>query len=455
MKRVEQKFRDYIEAHSIESKKSAIEIGRAIQNSPLEYEVPGSSSAVPIYTRTVQIPKFFTKADRENFERICKTFYSIFEKTIDAYQKDASVRSLFGFDPILDGLVRQTCPYKAKIPMLRIDIFYDENTKEFKVCEFNTDGTSAMYENRMMDEFLSLNNAWNALHIDADHQELMDSWADALLEDAAQAGVQSKPAIAIVDYLENAYLPELYAFADLFKKRGSICEVVDVRDLVRKDHTLCSRRSNQAFDVIYRRAVTSDVMERLEESKDFLQAAENGEVILIGGFQTQIIHSKAISEALFSPVLRRYFTSEENAFLDAHLPASFDLTMQSAPRVLEHREKWIIKPKEGYGAKGVYAGVDLSEKNWQRLIEDQKDKGFIAQEYIPHFQSVNIDLLAHDTFMNYSNLSGLYVYNGKFAGVYSRLSDAGIVSTQYNERMVPTLFLNQDEDGQTIEDLPE
>ena len=43
--------------------------------------------------------------------------------------------------------------------------------------------------------------------------------------------------------------------------------------------------------------------------------------------------------------------------------------------------------------------------------------------------------------MEYSNMTGLYVYNGEFAGVYSRLSDGGIISTQYNEKTISTLFL--------------
>ena len=38
--------------------------------------------------------------------------------------------------------------YDCNIPIARIDIFYDEETGGFKFCEFNTDGTSAMNEDR-------------------------------------------------------------------------------------------------------------------------------------------------------------------------------------------------------------------------------------------------------------------------------------------------------------------
>ena len=54
------------------------------------------------------------------------------------------------------------------------------------------------------------------------------------------------------------------------------------------------------------------------------------------------------------------------------------------------------------------------------------------------------DEINYDDYQMYSNLTGLYVYDGKFAGVYSRLSDSGIISTQYNEKTVPTLFIKEE-----------
>ena len=451
MKKIDRQFKDYIESHKLESRKSAYGLSRTIQNSPLAYVVPGSHNNVAIYTHTLQIPKFFTKNDRRNFEKISSQFYTIFEKTIRAYWADPAVRELFHFNPRLEQLVMHPCRYSSLVPMLRVDIFYNEETGAFKVCEFNTDGTSAMYENQMMDRFLSENNAWNALKPDVDHQELMDSWADAFLKDVYEASGNKTPSIAIADYLENAYLPELYAFEQLFKERGLKAEVVDVRDLVLKDGRLSSAKTGTEYDALYRRAVTGDVMNHYDESSALIEAFLSDAVVMVGGFQTQIIHSKAISEALFSPVLRKYFTEEENAFLDEALPLSMDFEKEQVEMVLADPSRWIIKPKEGYGAKGVYAGVDLSEKNLKKIVNDLAGGGYIVQEYIPHYRTVNIDLLAYDEFLDYSNLTGLYIYNGKFAGVYSRLSDGGIVSTQYNERTVPTLFLRNEEAGAPTE----
>lgn len=435
------RWKEYILSNPSQSKMSAYQTTLAIQDSALKYEVPGIDGTVPVYTRTLQIPKMFTMEDKARFEEICRTVYRIFEKTIDAYKKDPAVRRLFRFGPGMNHLVMEEPACPVKIPMQRIDIFYNEETGDFKFCEFNTDGTSAMFENDTMYGLLGLNNAWNALQPPHEYMPLMETWADAFLEDVRAAGFAGKPRILITDILENAYLPELYAFETLFRKRGLEARVVDLRKLAWDGKHLYDPEDGMIFDAVYRRAVTKDVIAYSHDCAAFLRAVSHGDVIVIGPFQTQIPHSKAISEALRDPALQKYLTPEENAFIEAHLPGSWDLTHKNAARFAAERSRWILKPKDGYAAKGVWAGVDVTDALWKKLIRDSADMDYIVQEYIPHYQSENIDLIHRDGFRKFANLTGLYVYNGKFAGVYSRLSDAGIVSTQYNERMVPTIFL--------------
>lgn len=434
------KFKKYIDGHRIESKESALKVTMAIQSSELN---AGHGN----YTRTLHVPKMFSQADKKRFEKIVDTTYTIFSKTIEAYRKDPAIRKLFPFSKELEELILLRPRYPIPIPICRIDVFYDENHKEFHFCEFNTDGTSAMNENRRLNEFLDLNNAFTALKPDCEIMELMESWVDAfLLTYASSFEAKSDPHIAIVDFLENAYLSELYEFEKLFKKRGFVCEVVDIRDLKYDGSKLVNVKTNTTFDVIYRRAVTKDVMEHYDELKDnFIQCVKDGNVVLIGAFQTQIVHHKCINQVLFDKTMRTYFTEEECAFLDEHLPKTYDLTLDVANRIVLQKADWIIKPKDSYAAKGVWAGCDLNQEHWAQVLYDFVDHDYIAQEYIPPFKSENIDLVNYDHWMMYSNLTGLYTYNGVFAGVYSRMSDSGIISTQYNEKTVPTLFLSNEE----------
>jgi hypothetical protein len=432
---IEENFKEYILEHKIESKESALKTSMAIQKSDLNL-------GHGYYTRTLQIPKFFRTEDMKNFGQIVNTTYGIFEKVMQAYRSDAAVRALFPFDKELEELILLEKKLDCEIPICRIDIFYNEETKDFAFCEFNTDGTSAMNENRRLNEFLPLNTVYEHFQPKAQIMELVESWADCFLQLCAQA-LDEEPVIAITDFLERAYLPELYVFEEEFAKKGVKAKVVDIRNLVYEDGKLKDKKSNLAFNAIYRRAVTRDVMEFKDEVQPFLQAVKDGNVLLIGPFATQIVHHKAISQVLFEPLMQSYLNEEEIAFIQKHVPQTLDLTEKVLEKIAQDKNAWIIKPKDSFASKGVFAGVDLNESEWRKVISECCNKDYIVQSYITPYQSENIDLINYDEFKNYSNLTGLYTYAGKFAGVYSRMSDGGIISSQYNEKTVPTLFLEE------------
>lgn len=438
---IEQAFEEYILENPIRAKESALKTSMEIQNS--ELNLGGG-----YYTRTLLIPKFFTQEDRQIFEKIVQSTFSIFETVFHAYRNDPEIRALFPFDKELEELILLEPLYAPIIPISRIDIFYNEETKDYWFCEFNSDGTSAMNENRRLHEFLKYNEPYQVLHPDVEEMELMDSWIDAFLEDYAQSPkAQEAPVIAITDFLEKAYLTELYVFRDFFEKRGIRCEVADIRDLEYTDGKLVSRKTGTAFNAVYRRAVTRDIMDHREEVRPFLQAVRENAVVLIGAMQTQLIHHKEIFKILHNPIMQKYFTPQQVTFIERHVPETMDLTEEAAQMAATDKDHWIIKPKDSYAARGVYAGVDHTQEEWELVLRDHQNADYILQQYIPPYKTKNIDLINYDTFLPYSNLTGLYAYNGTFAGVYSRMSDSGIISTQYNEKTVPTLFLKDSQDS--------
>lgn len=427
-------FKHYIDDHFVQSKESALKITLAIQDSELN---AGNGN----YTRTLHVPKFFSQADKKQFQAIVEKTYRILTKIIVLYKQEAEIRRLFPFSKELEELILIDPGYKSLIPICRIDIFFDEKNKSFHFCEINTDGTSAMNENYRLDQLLSLNNAYMALKPDVEHLELMESWIDAFLATyASSKEAKEKPNVAIVDFLENAYISEFYQFQKRFEKRGLVCEIVDARDLKYDGQQLINQKTGTPIDVIYRRAVTRDIMDHLDQVHDLIQAYKEGKIVLIGAFQTQIVHHKCISQVLFDEKVRKHFSEEEKAFIDAHFPRTYDLTEEIAEKIEKDKNHWIIKPKDSYAAKGVWAGVDLDQTHWKKVIYDFIDHDYIAQQYVRPYQSENIDLVNYNVWRDYSNLTGLYTYNGQFAGVYSRLSDSGIISTQYNEKTIATLF---------------
>ncbi|MEY8381298.1 glutathionylspermidine synthase family protein [Ileibacterium valens] len=451
-----QKWQKYAEMNPEQSRESFMKIREDILNSPLHYSTYGSDEKDDIYTESLYLPKIFTQKDKQNFKEICKTCISIFDKIVRAYRKDPAIRKIFRFDPALEKMILHEPGYQTPIPMLRVDIFYNEDTGDFKFCEFNTDGTSAMYENDTMAEFFQKENeAFKHFQPEVEYMNLMQPWVESFMEVWKQTKASKDkevPSVVITDFLEDAYYPELVAFCELFNQNGIPCELEDIRNLDYDGQNLFSSKTGTRYDAVYRRAVTKDVMSNYHDVLPFLIALKDNKVISVGDFQTQIIHSKMINEALQSEAILDLLSEGEREFLKKHLPYTMNLNSKTAAKIVKDKDRWIIKPRDSYAAKGVWAGVDVSTELWKKLLHDFKDTDYIVQEYIPHYLSENIDYTRQDHFIPYHNMTGLYVYNGKFAGVYSRLSDSGIVSTQYNERMIPTFFLKEKMDQEVIDE---
>lgn len=300
--------------------------------------------------------------------------YGIFEKVIQKYLDDPEYRKQFPFSKALEELILLPVDYPTAVPVCRIDIFYNEENGQFKFCEFNTDGTSAMNENKVLDDILYMNNAWMHFEkkVPAKRFELVDSWVDAFME-TYHSGKNAKenPYVAIVDFLDKAYLREFYVFERHFRSKGIEAEVCDIRHMTYRDGKLYTP-TGHAADVIYRRAVTADVMNYYDEIQDFIQAVKDGCVCLIGAFKTQIVHHKAICQVLVHPMTQAVLTAEENRFIAEHLPKTMELDKlneNDLEEIWKDKDTWIIKPVDSYAAKGVYAGIDYSHKEWRESGE--------------------------------------------------------------------------------------
>ena len=72
------------------------------------------------------------------------------------------------------------------------------------------------------------------------------------------------------------------------------------------------------------------------------------------------------------------------------------------------------------------------------------DKDYLLQEFCLPYETKNLDLMQKEDaeYRNYSNLTGMFVYNGRFKGIYSRISQSEIISTQYSEMALPTIWVN-------------
>ena len=398
-----------------------------------------------IIVRSLYIPKIFTPDMAEIFDELTSTLCQILDKIITEYEKNPEYRKLFNFDKRLEELILRPDRYNSKLPIARVDIFFNEDDYSFKFCEFNADGASAMNEDRELNEALKFSHTFNdfSRKYDIKTYELFNSWVDEFLKLTSEAGIE-KPNIAIVDFFKHPPGFEFKRFCNTFKDRGLNCEICEIRDLEYDGKNLISP-SGMRIDAIYRRAVTCDIMENYDKVIPFINAVKNENVVLIGDFKTQIIHNKIVFKIMHSDMTKAFLTDEENEFIKMHIPYTVSLTNENVKKfnVLSNKDKWVIKPEDSYASRGFHAGVECkSNDEWEKAVLENIDNGYILQEFVKPYESENIDFLHEESpeYRNYSSITGLFVYNGKFKGIYSRIAKTSIISTQYSEMSLPSLI---------------
>lgn len=403
-----------------------------------------------ILVHTLYLPKIFTKEMHTIFKYASDMMYSILDKVIREYESNPKYRKLFGFDKRLEELILRPRKYSCSIPIARIDIFFNEDDFSFKFCEFNADGASAMNEDRELYNVISKTKAFNRFseHFEIKSNELFKSWVDEFLKIYSETeNAKKKPHIAIVDFLDGEVNNEFEEFKKAFNKSKCTCETCEITKLKYKDGALYSESGNK-IDAIYRRAVTCDIMENYDKVMPFINAVKDNAVILIGDFRTQVIHNKLIFKILRDVMTQNILTDDENIFVSEHIPFTTILTEKALTKydVLTNKNKWVIKPEDSYASKGVHAGVEFNDKDeWCKTVKENTDSHYILQEYCTPYELPNIDLLynSHAQYANYSNITGLFMYNGKLSGVYSRIAKNSIISTQYSEMSLPTIIVSE------------
>ncbi|MFV0529708.1 MAG: hypothetical protein ACK5MN_13455 [Lachnospiraceae bacterium] len=396
---------------------------------------------------TLQLPKIFTRHETAAFRKIVKTTYGIMEKVVQQYIADREYRTLFPFSKELEQLICTPSGYTTSVPIARLDIFYNEEDGSFKFCEINTDGTSAMIDNEVLEEALQYNNVVQKLREEEQFNtfSLFESWVIEVgrIYETYEKKVEN-PHVAIVDFLDRGHLQDFDAFMGHFQKYGYTAEVCDIRQMKYEGGSLYSQQTGRKIDIIYRRAVTADIMDRFGEVQDFIQAALHTDVCLLGSFRTQLAHHKAFFMALHDARTLQILTPQEQQFVREHVPRTYVLdSYYKEHDIVSDRAQWIIKPMDSYGSRGVYAGIDYEAQQWQEVLDKSVGEGYLIQEYCPPYRTPNVYMMkAEPRWKMYANMTGLFTYNGRFSGIYSRLSDGAVISSVYNEETVASLVAN-------------
>ena len=401
-------------------------------------------------------PLFMDSRDGDFFRDICGRVDGINRKITEEYLKNPDFRGLWGFPVLLEELIRADPGYANPAPMTRVDIFHSPDHRGVRLCEINTDGTSGMNEITELETRFEKTEAYSALARDFAPRRfaLIEPWVDTVMNLGRDYWGRPPGRIVITDWEGCGVREEFKAFKHAFARRGPDVRIADPREFVYRDGRL--RIDGEPVDIVYRRAVTRECFERAGEIGDLLHAYRDGAVCVIGGFRSQLLHSK------------RFFVLASGGFFDGFLdPGERDFLRTRVPRTtrlggpgggigggppvespliekaLDDRSGFIIKPEDSYAAEGVTAGRDHNGREWREALNRAAEAGgYILQEYVDLGVEPYLDCTP-DGFEEIPcrNVLGLYSYEGNFAGVYTRAGDSSIIASRWKSRVAPTFLV--------------
>ena len=158
------------------------------------------------------------------------------------------------------------------------------------------------------------------------------------------------------------------------------------------------------------------------------------------------MHDKILFRILHDPRTGAFLTEEDRAFIAAHVPYTAILTKEEADRdeVRLDRERWILKPRDSYGAHGIYPGRLMSQEEWDAQLDARADTDYILQEFVTPYRTENIFFGDREpAWKSFSNMTGVYLYGGRLAGIYSRASVTPIISVEGDEHEMTSVILKE------------
>lgn len=380
---------------------------------------------------TLYHPMFINQGDFKDLEVIGKMMMDLSNKITDRFIADKDFRKKFNFPKFIEELIEVDNGYGVNIPIARFDLFY-KDPENFKFCELNTDGSSAMNEDNTLSRIMLESEALKDFRgdKDIDYFELFTPWVEesiAIYKNTKDA--VEKPNVAIVDFKESSSFPDFLEFQRVYREAGYDCIIADPRDLTYRDGRLY--HEDYRIDLVYRRIVSYELIEKREQIKDFIEAYRDRAFICLGSIRSQVAHNKIFFKILHDEDTLEYLSQKERDFVKNHIPFTgiFGGAEDIFNKVLDNKDKYIMKPMDLNASQGVFVGRDYTREEWEKRLREAFDKDYLYQEYFDPFERdflIKTDEgLKVDRFMT---TVGLFMYNEKVKGVYTRIGQETIIS---------------------------
>ncbi|MBI3307581.1 MAG: glutathionylspermidine synthase family protein [Candidatus Omnitrophica bacterium] len=439
-KNLDYAFDEYLKAHESE-------IISAIEHFPKKLEKTSFR-----YSRFV-IPTFYkmhlvTSKQEHLLKRVTSTMMQIINTAVRLYFEEVHLAHVFRLNPDAAELIKIDPGFSRSVIFARFDALMEGES--LKLVEFDSDAPagagytdeleSCLLQEEILRPFVEENNLKASLRV----QEVLD----ALLQAYEEFGGYETPNIAIMDWRNVRTMTECEYLKSFFESKGYKTTIADPRELKYKGGKLYHK--NFRVNLILRRAVFDELLERLDEIQDLIKAYRDRAVCLVNPLRSRLASTKAVLSILTNPEFDHFFTENENKIKREHLPWTRRLMdaedfygrkkIYLIDFLKDEKETLVLKPSISYGGKGVTIGKETPDNVWNETMDKALKGDWVVQEF------VNIPIMTVPVVINrrldfaYKKYNfNVLVYGGKFSGGFARLSDESVINVAKGGGLIPSV----------------
>jgi len=266
----------------------------------------------------------------------------------------------------------------------------------------------------------------------------------------AAFGGTGRPRVAIVDWRDVKTRPDQEILRESFAARGFDCVLADPREVDVVGGRL--HAAGAAVDLVYRRAVLSELVARMDEVGAFLGAYRHGLCPFVNSLRCRLAEDKAFFAILTDEEFAPLLSGEERALLSRVLPWTRRVAerrtrrdgreVDLVPHVLEQRERLVLKPAHSYGGRSVLLGSETEEAEWEAAVWAALDAPWVVQERveIPE-ESFPVVAEGELSFVTLKVNANPFYVAGHEAGAVTRASTSSIINVAAGGGSVPTFVI--------------
>jgi hypothetical protein len=259
-----------------------------------------------------------------------------------------------------------------------------------------------------------------------------------------------RPRIAIVDWSDVKTRPDQEILREAFAGQGFEAVLCDPRDAGVAGGRL--HAAGRPVDLVYRRAVLSELVAREDEVGPFLDAYRRRLCPFVNSLRCRLSEDKALFAILTDEDFRALVTEDERALLNRVLPWTRRVAerrtvkdgrpIDLVPYILAARERLVLKPTHAYGGQAVLLGSETPSAWWEAAVRAALDEPWVVQERVeipqepfPVFDGGELAFAPLKV-----NVGPFYVA-GEEAGAVARVSRSSVINVAAGGGSVPTFLV--------------